>query len=99
MITCHCNYVTDMEIADVVRRFLAHDPWQLIVPNKVYHEMGKRGKCCGCFPSVVDIIIRTTREFHAGCAEGDDGQLGTLLSKLDEMKSRLTTMRKQAYVA
>jgi hypothetical protein len=33
--------------------------------RKVYHAMGKRGRCCGCFPNVVDLIIRTTEEYHA----------------------------------
>ena len=99
MITCHCNYVTQAEIEDVVRTFLLADPWQLVVPNKVYHEMGKRGKCCGCFPSVVDIIIRTTRDFHMSDVPGQLETLGDLLSRLDEMKLRLTSARKQAYVA
>jgi hypothetical protein len=26
--------------------------------------MSKRGRCCGCFPNVVDLIIRTTEEYH-----------------------------------
>jgi hypothetical protein len=27
--------------------------------------MQKRGRCCGCFPNVVDIIVKTTEEYHA----------------------------------
>lgn len=99
MITCHCNIITAAEIEEVVRGFLREEPWQLIVPNKVYHEMKKRGRCCGCFPAVVDIIIATTKEFHSHLsAERSDG-LEELLSRLDLMKSRLTTARKQVYVA
>ena len=52
---------------------LDEDCWQLIVPAKVYHAMEKRGRCCGCFPNVVDLIVKTTEEYHAARqSEGDD---------------------------
>ncbi|MEO4042887.1 (2Fe-2S)-binding protein [Flavimaribacter sediminis] len=65
MITCHCNIITEREIEETVWRLLDEDCWQLIVPIKVYHALEKRGKCCRCFPNVVDIIIRTTEQYHA----------------------------------
>ena len=65
MLVCSCNFITDKEIVDVINSLLDEDCWQLIVPAKVYHAMQKRGRCCGCFPNVVDIIIRTTEEYHA----------------------------------
>ncbi|KAA0698630.1 (2Fe-2S)-binding protein [Neorhizobium sp. P12A] len=65
MLVCSCNYITDKEIKDVINAFLDEDCWQLIVPAKVYHAMEKRGRCCGCFPNVVDLIIKTTEEYHA----------------------------------
>ncbi|TCV70442.1 BFD-like [2Fe-2S] binding protein [Neorhizobium sp. R1-B] len=65
MLVCSCNYITDKEIRDTIIELLNEDCWQLIVPAKVYHAMSKRGRCCGCFPSVVDLIIRTTEEYHA----------------------------------
>ncbi|WP_415926483.1 bacterioferritin-associated ferredoxin [Neorhizobium phenanthreniclasticum] len=65
MLVCSCNYITDREIRDVIIELLNEDCWQLIVPAKVYHAMDKRGRCCGCFPNVVDLIIRTTEEYHA----------------------------------
>jgi len=52
------------EIKAVICDLLKADPWQLIVPNQVYHEMGKRGRCCGCFPRLVDVIVETTQAFH-----------------------------------
>jgi bacterioferritin-associated ferredoxin len=64
MIVCSCNYITENDIVAVIDEMLADDPWQLVVPGKVYRAMEKRGKCCGCFPNVVDIIVRTTREHH-----------------------------------
>ena len=65
MMVCSCNLITDRDIRDVIIAMLDDDCWQLIVPGKVYHAMSKRGKCCGCFPNVVDIIVRTTRDYHA----------------------------------
>lgn len=65
MLVCSCNFITDKEIQAVITELLDQDCWQLIVPGKVYHAMGKRGRCCGCFPNVVDLIIRTTADYHA----------------------------------
>lgn len=65
MLVCSCNYITDRDIKAVITEMLDEDCWQLIVPAKVYHAMNKRGRCCGCFPSVVDLIIRTTEAYHA----------------------------------
>lgn len=65
MMVCSCNIITDKDIRDVIVSLLDEDCWQLIVPGKVYHAMQKRGRCCGCFPNVVDIIVDTTRDYHA----------------------------------
>lgn len=65
MLVCSCNFITDKDIEDTIVSLLDEDCWQLIVPAKVYHAMEKRGRCCGCFPNVVDIIIRTTEAYHA----------------------------------
>jgi len=64
MIVCSCNFITREEIVDVITGFLGVDEWQLITPGMVYHAMAQRGKCCGCFPGVIDIIIQTTSAFH-----------------------------------
>ena len=48
---------------------LRDDPWQIIVPAKVYRELEKRCKCAGCVPNVVDIIIRVTEEYHLQIAD------------------------------
>lgn len=73
MMVCSCNLITDKDIKDVITALLDEDCWQLIVPGKVYHAMQKRGRCCGCFPNVVDIIVKTTEEYHAiRASEGDE---------------------------
>jgi NAD(P)H-nitrite reductase large subunit len=64
MIVCSCNLISKQEIVNTINDLLCADPWRLIVPGVVYHEMSLRGKCCGCFPGVVDIIIQTTKQFH-----------------------------------
>lgn len=65
MMVCSCNVITDKDIRETIISLLDQDCWQLIVPGKVYHAMQKRGRCCGCFPNVVDIIVKTTEEYHA----------------------------------
>ncbi|MEM8796446.1 MAG: (2Fe-2S)-binding protein [Pseudomonadota bacterium] len=64
MIVCHCNVIAKDEIVAVIHDFLDDDPWQLIVPLKVYHALEKRGKCCGCFPNVIGIIIEVVTAYH-----------------------------------
>jgi bacterioferritin-associated ferredoxin len=68
MLICHCNIITEREIEQTIVGLLDQDPWQLIVPAKVYHAMQKRGRCCGCFPNVVETIIRVTENYHARSA-------------------------------
>lgn len=73
MMVCSCNLITDKDIKEVITSLLDEDCWQLIVPGKIYHAMQKRGRCCGCFPNVVDLIVKTTQEYHASRqSEGAD---------------------------
>ncbi|MFP5076747.1 (2Fe-2S)-binding protein [Rhizobium sp. YIM 134829] len=72
MLVCSCNFISEKEIEDTITSLLDEDCWQLIVPAKVYHAMQKRGRCCGCFPNVVDIIIRTTERYHAANHSTED---------------------------
>lgn len=65
MLICHCNIITEKEIEQTIIDLLDEDAWQLIVPAKVYHRLQKRGRCCGCFPNVVETIIRVTEQYHA----------------------------------
>lgn len=60
MIVCQCNILTRQEIETAVEKLLAEDPWRLIVPSTVYHAMRIRGRCCGCFPDVIEIISEVT---------------------------------------
>ena len=64
MIVCSCNIISKRDIENTIIELLKEDPWRLIVPGVVYQTMNERGKCCGCFPGVVDIIVKTTQKFH-----------------------------------
>lgn len=68
MILCSCNVITDRDISDIVVSFLRDDPWQVITPGKVYKAMAERGKCCSCFPGVIDIIVKTSTDYHKSLA-------------------------------
>ena len=70
MLICHCNLITEKEIEQTIIGLLDEDAWQLVVPAKVYHRMQKRGRCCGCFPNVVETIIRVTEAYHARSEAG-----------------------------
>ncbi|HEV7719146.1 MAG TPA: (2Fe-2S)-binding protein, partial [Arsenicitalea sp.] len=69
----------------ILGKLPARRAWQLIVPAKVYHELGKRGRCCGCFPNVVDIVIRVTENYHI--------QRGVEESELDAIQKRLAVLK------
>lgn len=64
MIVCHCNVLKRNQIEEAIVELLDADPWRLIVPVQVYHAMNRRGRCCGCFPDVADLIVETTAAYH-----------------------------------
>ncbi len=64
MIVCSCNVITQSEIEDVINSLLEEDCWQLIVPGKIYKVLAERGKCCCCFPNILETIIRVSENFH-----------------------------------
>lgn len=65
MIVCHCNVLTIRDIHRAIDDLLAEDPWRVLTPGLVYMTLGKRGKCCGCFPNAVDVINKYVDECHA----------------------------------
>jgi len=77
MLVCQCNVITDQEIRDTVLGFLRDDPWAIIVPARVYRELGKRRKCSGCVPNVVDIIMQVTQNYHVEIARDRAGAQAT----------------------
>ncbi|MEO0326972.1 MAG: (2Fe-2S)-binding protein [Pseudomonadota bacterium] len=92
MIICSCNIIREEEVRAVITDLLRDDPWQLIVPVQVYHEMGKRGKCCGCFPRLVDVIVGTTEAFHRDM-HSEEAQIIEFIGKLREKHQQCETAR------
>ena len=87
MLVCQCNMITSKEIEDIVLALLEADPWQLVVPAKVYRELERRAKCSGCVPNVVDIIVRVTENYHIQQAR-TPGELVELETRLAKLKTQ-----------
>ena len=83
MLVCSCNVITKAEITQVITDLLDEDCWRLIVPVQVYHAMNKRGKCCGCFPNVVDIIVSVTEAYHRE-QETSEAEIISFIDRLKE---------------
>ena len=83
MLVCSCNFISEKDIQDIIVELLDEDCWQLIVPAKVYHRLEKRGRCCGCFPNVINIIIHTTEAYHKK-HDSTDAEICDFLSRLKD---------------
>ena len=57
MIVCSCNIITRRDVESVIEEILIDDPYAVLTPNLLYHRLGRRGKCCGCFPHVSSILV------------------------------------------
>jgi hypothetical protein len=86
--------ITSREIEDIVLQLLQADPWQLVVPAKVYSELNRRAKCGGCVPNVVDIIVRVTEDYHSQQAL-KTGEVVSLPSGLEKLKKQRSGERRE----
>ncbi|KKB83892.1 (2Fe-2S)-binding protein [Devosia limi DSM 17137] len=94
MLVCQCNMITSKEIEDIVLDLLNADPWQLVVPAKVYRELERRAKCSGCVPNVVDIIVRVTENYHIQ-HEHPAGELIDVQAHLAKLKQQRSGDRRE----
>lgn len=88
MIVCSCNIISSKEIEEVILDFLVAEEWQLITPGKVFQAMSARGKCCGCFPGVIDLIVETTRNYHE-LVQSPAPMVVDLLNRLADQRTRI----------
>lgn len=95
MLVCQCNVISRRDIVSTIQDFLAEDEWQFITPLKVYHSLNKRGRCCGCFPNVVDIIVETTEAWHREKAT-PEAEVIDFLGRLRAEHKRMTEERARA---
>lgn len=92
MIVCSCNVILKNEIEGVVVGLLDEDAWRLITPGVVYHAMKKRGRCCGCFPNVISIILEVTERYHRD-RETPDEKIIPFIQKIRDEHLRCETAR------
>ncbi|MBW3097699.1 (2Fe-2S)-binding protein [Pseudohoeflea coraliihabitans] len=92
MLICQCNIIAKREIEATVRGFLDDDPWQIITPLRVYHALHKRGRCCGCFPDVVGVIVETTQAWHRDQASPED-KIVDFVARLKAEHARLAQLQ------
>lgn len=92
MLICSCNIISVEDVRSSIEEILSEDAWQLIVPLQVYHRLGKRGKCCGCFPGLVDLIVKTTENFHRRM-ETDAEKVVQLIDRLKREHEQCETAR------
>ncbi len=71
MIVCSCNIITRRDIEAVIERILSDDPYAVLTPNLIYHRLGRRGRCCGCFPQVTDILVEHAIAVRARLERGE----------------------------
>lgn len=86
--------ITSQAIEQIVLQLLAQDPWQLVVPAKVYRELDRRARCSGCVPNVVDIIVRVTENYHLQQASSA-GDLTQVKAGLERLKQQLSGGRRE----
>ena len=82
MLICHCNVITEKEIEETIVELLDKDPWNSSCRRKSITRLHKRGRCCGCFPNVVETIIRVTENYHARSEAGG----ADIVSHLDRVR-------------
>ncbi|WP_193177060.1 (2Fe-2S)-binding protein [Oricola nitratireducens] len=92
MIVCSCNVIMKKEIEEVIYRLLDEDAWRLITPGVVYHAMKMRGRCCGCFPNVISIIIEASERYHRERRTPDE-QIVPFIQKIRVEHERCETAR------
>jgi bacterioferritin-associated ferredoxin len=57
MIVCSCNVISRRDIEEAIEAILTEDPYAVLTPGLIYHRLGRRGKCGGCFPHLVRIMV------------------------------------------
>jgi hypothetical protein len=74
MIVCSCNVITRRDIEAVIEGLLAEDPYAVLTPGLIYHRLGRRGRCCGCFPHVSAILVEHLGVVRARLERGEPAE-------------------------
>jgi hypothetical protein len=54
--------------------------------------MGKRGRCCGCFPNLVNLIVDTSEAYHREICE-DEEKVVMFINELKKKHEQCETAR------
>jgi len=88
MIVCSCNIITRRDIEVVIEELYADDAYAVVTPNLIYHRMSKRGRCCGCFPQVVRILVEHGTLVRERLARGETlGETGGVAGALRDVEA------------
>lgn len=87
MIVCQCNVLSDKEIEGIIWQFLEEDCWTLVVPGRVLNAANKLGRCCGCFPNIVETIIKVTEAYHLAHVR-DEKKVIDFLERVRALRSK-----------
>lgn len=64
MIVCSCTRMSDKDVRRAIERIFSKDPYAVVTPGRVYHELGLKLVCHGCRPLISDEIIKQTRRHY-----------------------------------
>lgn len=87
MLVCHCNVISQADIERVIVEMLDEDPYELIVPARVFRALAKRGQCCGCIPNMSETIVKVVKAYHADL-DSADRDVAALMERLMSFHSR-----------
>jgi bacterioferritin-associated ferredoxin len=79
VIICHCNIITEEAIRSVVDELIDADPLRVITPGLVYMTLGKRGRCCGCFPNAIAVIASQV-DIRRGVLVAEEVEVGVTVA-------------------
>ena len=99
MIVCSCNIITRRDIENVIERLLADDPYAVLTPNLIYHRLGRRGRCCGCFPQVSRILVEhgTLVRERLAAGEGDALRCASRACRAAGGPGRMTALERRTH--
>ncbi|WP_315973241.1 MULTISPECIES: (2Fe-2S)-binding protein [unclassified Bartonella] len=91
MIVCQCNVLSDKEIEGIIWQFLEDDCWTLVVPGRIFNAAKKLGRCCGCFPNIVETIIKVTEAYHLAHVR-DEEKVVDFLDRVRALRTKFGSM-------
>ena len=64
MIICHCNVVDSVAVKQAIHDLLDENKWVLLTPPMVHQHLLKQSQCCGCFPLLMEQVVKEVKNYH-----------------------------------